>query len=110
MNELREANDEEGVDESDNDGDDALGLEEGITNEFLEFQSEVYDTTIVGEESGRLLECNSIDWTQPPFKTHLGEPELENFDNPGQLIEFTFSQYFQKEAAFTKYMLLPKES
>ena len=40
--------------ESDNDGDDALDLEEGFTNSLLERQREVYDTTIVGGESGIL--------------------------------------------------------
>ena len=39
MNELREANDEGGVGESKNDGDDALELEEGFTNSLLERQN-----------------------------------------------------------------------
>ena len=74
MNELREANYEEGVVESDNDGDDALDLEEGFTNALLERQSKVYCTTIFGEESGSLSPHTSIDWTPPPVKTQLVEP------------------------------------
>ena len=69
MNELREANDEEGVDESDNGGDDALDLEEGFTNALLELQSDVDGTTIVGDKSGRLR--TPIYWTPPPVKTQI---------------------------------------
>ena len=49
MNKIREAKDEEGVGESNNDRDDALYLEEVFTNYFLERQIEVYGTTMVGE-------------------------------------------------------------
>ena len=96
MNELREANDEEGVGESENDGDDALDLKEVFTNSFLERQSKVAGTNIVGEESGRLPPHTTIDWTPLPVKTHIGEPEFENVDNPGQWSEFTFHPVFAK--------------
>ena len=71
MNELREANYEKGVGESDNDGDDALDLEEGCTNSLLEHQSEVDGTTIVGEESGRIPPRTPIDWKPPHVKTQI---------------------------------------
>ena len=74
MNELREAKDEEGVGESDNDGYDTLDLEEGFTNCLLEHHSEVDGTTIVGEDSGRIPPCTPIDWKPPPIKTQIGEP------------------------------------
>ena len=90
MNELREAKNEEGVSQSDNDGNDALDLEEGFTNALLERQHEVDGTTIVDEESGRLQPSTPIDWTPPHVKTHLGEPELETVDNPGQWSDFDF--------------------
>ena len=50
MNELIEANNEESVVESNNDGDDAFDLEEGFKNALLECQSEVDGKIIVGEE------------------------------------------------------------
>ena len=82
--------------ESRNDGDDALDLEEGFKNDLLERQSEVDVTTTVGEESGRLPPHTTIDWTPLPVKTHIGEPEFENVDNPGQWSEFTFHPVFAK--------------
>ena len=69
MNELIEANNEESVVESNNDGDDAFDLEEGFKNALLERQSEVDVTTTVGEESGRLPPRTPIDWTPLPIKT-----------------------------------------
>ena len=84
MNELREENDEEGVGEIENDGDDALDLEEGFTNALLELESEVDGTTIVGEDSGRLTPRPTIDWTHPPVNTKLDEPEFKTVNNPGQ--------------------------
>ena len=55
--------------ESDNDGDDALDLEEGFTNSLMERKIEVDGTNIVGEESGRLPPRTPIDWTPAPVKT-----------------------------------------
>ena len=96
MNELREDNDEEGLGESDNDGDDALDLEEVFKNALMEGQSEVDDTTIVGEELGRIPPHTPIDWTPPPVKAQLGEPYCITVDNPGQWSEFTFCPVFSK--------------
>ena len=110
MNELREANFEECVVESDNVVDDALDLEEGFTNDLLERQIDVDGTTIFGEESGRIPPRTHIDWTPPPVKTKLGEPEFETVENPGQWSDSPLSQSFQKEAVFTKDMLFPQDS
>ena len=96
MNSLIEANNEEGVGESNNGGDDALDLEEVFTYSLLDCQSEVDGTIIVGEESGRLTPRTPIDWTSLPVKIHLGEPYFETVDNPGQWSEFTFSPVFAK--------------
>ena len=96
MNEVREANDEEGVGESNNDGDDTLELKEGLTHSLLERQSDVDGTTIVGKESGRLPPHTNIDWTPPPVRTNIGEPEFNTVDNPDQWIEFTFLPVFEK--------------
>ena len=107
MNELREAKDEEGVGESDNDGYDTLDLEEGFTNSLLELQSEVDGTTIVGEESRRILPRTPIGWTPLPFKTQLVEPEFDTVDNPGQWSDFTFRTVFAKGGGIYKIHALP---
>ena len=96
MNELREANYEEVVGEIDHDVDDALDLEEGFTNALMENQIEADSTNIVGEESGRLPPRTHIAWTLLPVKTHIGEPEFETVNNPGQWSEFTFLLVFAK--------------
>ena len=82
--------------ESDNDGDDALDLEEGFTNSLMERQIEVDCTNIVGEESGKIPPRTQIDWTPPPVKRELGETEFETADNPGHWSEFTFIPVFAK--------------
>ena len=107
MNEHREANNEEDVGESDNDGDDALDLEEGFKNSLLGRQSEVNGTTIVDEESGRLPPSNPIDWTRMPVKTQIGEPEFETADNPSQWSEFNFCPVYAKGGVIYKIHDLP---
>ena len=84
INEIGEGNNEEGVGESNSDREYALDLEEGFKNTLLGRQSAVGVTTIVSEESGRLPPRTPIDWTAPPVKTQLSEPEFETSDNPGQ--------------------------
>ena len=107
MNELREVNNKEGVGESDNDKDDTLDLEEGFKNSLLERQSEVNGTTVFVDESWRLPPRTPIDWTPPPVKTRLGEPEFEPVDNPGQWSEFTFRPVFSKGVGIYKIHSLP---
>ena len=107
MNELREANNEEGVGESENDRDDALEPEQGFTNALLELQSEAGGTTIVGEESGRLPPRTPVDWKPPPVKTHIGAPEFKTDDNPGQWSEYTFHLVFAKGGGIYKRHALP---
>ena len=96
MNELREANNEEGVGESNNYEDNALELEKVFKNALLECQIEVDDKTIVGEESGRLPPRTPVDWIPLHVKTQLGKPEFKTVDNPGHWNEFTFSPVFAK--------------
>ena len=107
MNELREVNNKEGVGESDNDKDDTLDLEEGFKNSLLERQSEVYGITVFGEDLWRIPSGNPIDWTPPPVKTHLGEPEFDIVNNPGQCSEFTFCPVFSKGGGIYKIHALP---
>ena len=106
-NEHREANYEEGVGESENDGDDALDLEEVFANALLERESEVDGTNIVGEESGRLQPRTPIYWTPPHVKINLGELKFETVDNPGQWSEFTFIPVFTKRDGIYKRHALP---
>ena len=96
MNELREANDEEGVGGSENDGDDALDLEQRFINGLLERQSELDGTNIVDKGSGRLPLRTPIHWTPTPVKTHLSEPEFNTVNNSSQWSELTFRLVFEK--------------
>ena len=107
MNGLREANNEEGVGESDNGRDDALDLKEGFINALLELQSDVDGTTIVGDESGRLPPRTPIDLTSPTVKTQLNEIEFDNVNNPGQWSELTFLLVFAKGGGIYKINALP---
>ena len=93
--------------ESDNDVDDALDLEEGITNAFMGCQSAVDGRTNVGEESGRILPYTTINWTTPPVKTKLDEPESETVNNPCTWSEFTFCPVFAKGGGIYKRNALP---
>ena len=59
-------------------------LKRALQIPFWNVKIEVYGTTTVGEESGRLPPRTAIDWTPPPVKENLNEPEFETVDNPGQ--------------------------